>query len=74
MSAADYCNVVLPLGDKQCLSPPGLFGEVRLRDCFKCGLPVCRSCSKLVAYLGKRTRLCAWCLEEIDRDAKGVPP
>jgi hypothetical protein len=64
--ARDYCNIVLPLSG-QCESPPGWEGlaDPPRSRCYRCGLPVCRACSKITAYRKRRVRMCSHCLEEL---------
>jgi hypothetical protein len=65
----DYCNITMPLGSAICESPPGLTGPSLQSECYKCGLPVCRACSSLIVYYGRRCRICAACQEELRGDA-----
>lgn len=34
--------------------------------CYKCGYNVCKECSKLHTYRGRRCRICEYCIEEIN--------
>jgi hypothetical protein len=41
-------------------------------ECYKCGLDVCKSCSRIMSYLKKRCRICEACIEDDRRSAKPV--
>jgi len=67
--SAEMCNIVLPISGGQCEAPPGWEGLAKppRTECYKCGLPVCKACSKLVTYRKRRCRLCSECIEELAR-------
>lgn len=77
----NVCEIVDPIGPvdpargRHCAAPPGLVNhDAPVRDCYQCGLPVCRSCSAITTYRGKRVRRCAHCLEEARLDAARRDP
>jgi hypothetical protein len=68
------CEIVAPIGKwdpergRTCAAPPGLVNyDAPVRDCYQCGLSVCRSCSTIAIVRGKRIRICANCIEENKR-------
>ena len=62
---SDCCNVVASI---ECESPPSDCAGTRARcTCYRCGLAVCRPCSKLVRYLGRRVRFCGNCVDDAIR-------
>jgi hypothetical protein len=67
VTASDYCNIVLPL-EGVCAVPPGwgdkLVDRKDLRECYRCGLPVCIRCSQFTIYNHRRVRMCSECIEE----------
>lgn len=78
MSASVSCCVA----DTNCLQPAnGPGGMCRLRECYRCGEPVCVECSTIVPYTvanrdsrgvsvkrkTRRCRLCNNCVEEMNR-------
>jgi hypothetical protein len=57
----DTCSVVW---DNDCESPANLDPPERVRcECYACGLPVCKACSRRITYHGSRRRVCRNCIE-----------
>ena len=63
----DCCSVV----NEDCLSPANLDPRRHVKtQCFRCGLPVCRECSKVVVYFRfGRKRICNICRDDMKRHA-----
>lgn len=67
----DRCDAV---ASYECEAPPGGARlAAKLFTCYRCGLPVCGPCSKLVINRRrKRSRFCANCIDEAIRFDEGV--
>lgn len=64
-SAAKTCSNVT---SNDCESPANLEPPVNLRtECFRCGEPVCKACSRKLRWWGVLRRICNRCEDDLDR-------